>query len=277
MIIEIPFIQGYSLIIENNPSELSGYPTTRLQKGLILKHLDQKLDEEGVGFGVPVIKRGLLTFFSGEAEFEIETDGLLWIISASYTMNLTEKISKRNNKHLESKFVYFTKNLLAAVIRKVPITRKILTSASSGLRQLFNLTTIYVHSDFSDVIPVIYRIDPEKGIVWTELDSSKLNPGVTEIVIMYEQGARSFNEYGDTSRLILRDEEIGCWDQVIAEKAWLSSIQHHISFRLSQVDGPRLFRGREVEDSRLSWAGFGYSFSPTLNNFKIKMELIQNP
>jgi len=33
------------------------------------------------------------------------------------------------------------------------------------------------------------------------------------------------------------------------------------------VKGARLFRGRELVSSRLAWAGFGYSFPPSIKRF----------
>jgi len=43
------------------------YPSCRIQKGLILVHDNKDLSEEGVGFGVPVLKFGQKTIFPGYA------------------------------------------------------------------------------------------------------------------------------------------------------------------------------------------------------------------
>ena len=44
------------------------YPTSGLQKGLLLLETGQELSSEGVGFGVPVLKRGPRAVFPGSAE-----------------------------------------------------------------------------------------------------------------------------------------------------------------------------------------------------------------
>ena len=41
------------------------YPASRIQKGLVLGLKDRDLSEEGVGFGVPVLKFGLESIFPG--------------------------------------------------------------------------------------------------------------------------------------------------------------------------------------------------------------------
>ena len=43
----------------------TSYPTRRLQKGLLLYAGEQELAEEGVGLGVPILKRGAQTVFPG--------------------------------------------------------------------------------------------------------------------------------------------------------------------------------------------------------------------
>ena len=51
------------------------YPTRRLQRGLVLFDDGRDLSEEGVGFGVPVLKRGLQTVFPGAMELTVTSKG----------------------------------------------------------------------------------------------------------------------------------------------------------------------------------------------------------
>ena len=58
-----------------DPGAAGPYPTRRLQKGLLLLDGGQELTEEGVGFGVPVLKRGPQTVFPGSAELDVQPGG----------------------------------------------------------------------------------------------------------------------------------------------------------------------------------------------------------
>lgn len=90
---------------------------------------------------------------------------------------------------------------------------------------------------------------------------------------MNEQGAHSFNRYQDSSGVSIQGDEIGCWDEVNAEEAWFESSTHKIAFKLGQVKGARLFRGRELIFSRLAWAGFGYSFPSFINRLRYEIRI----
>jgi hypothetical protein len=94
---------------------------------------------------------------------------------------------------------------------------------------------------------------------------------------MNEQAALTFDRYQDTSGILLQGHEIGCWDEVHAREAWFESTAHRVAFRLCQVKGARLFRGRELVGSRLAWAGFGYSFSPSNQTFRYELRIEKRP
>src|ERR1700690_3958476 len=118
--INIPLFQGLSLKIGDNPTGRKKYATARLQKGFLLLDQGLGLAEEAVGFGVPVLKRGLQTIFPGTVELSCLQRGSTWEITMLFKLNLVEKISKGGNENLENRLVYSAKNLLAAVIRHLP-------------------------------------------------------------------------------------------------------------------------------------------------------------
>jgi hypothetical protein len=270
---EIPLYQGLSLKIDTAHPGIKGYPTAHLQKGFILFDQGQELAEEGVGFGVPVLQRGLQTIFPGSVELTWFQRGSTWEITARFKLNLVEKISRRGNGILENRSLYAVKNLLAAVIRRLPMFRGLLTNASSQLRQMFNWETTYAEVGFSTAVNMLTIIEAEMGKVTVEIDTSGLPPDITGVVVMNEQGAHHFDRYLEPSRLSLQGREIGCWDEVDAEEASFESSARQIRFGLRQVQDTRLFRGRELVGSRLAWAGFGYSFPPSIKKLRYEMRI----
>jgi hypothetical protein len=90
---------------------------------------------------------------------------------------------------------------------------------------------------------------------------------------MNEQGAHYFDSYHRDDGFSQHGAEIGCWDEVTAERAEFISDAEKLSFSLHQVEGAKLFRGRELVGDRLAWSGFGYSFSPKLERFKYQIIL----
>lgn len=271
--IEIPLFNEFSLKMSDTPLGKMEYPTAFLQKGLILLDRGQELDEEGVGFGVPLLKRGLNTIFPGSVELTTQQEGSTFVILAKFRLNLEEKISTGKTEVVKNRLLYIVKNLLAAMIRRLPILRRLLTSTSSRLRKIFNWETTYSLSDFSDVIEIEYSISVGTGQIAVKVDASNIRPDITEVVVMNEQGARPFDKYIDTAGIEIEGEKIGCWDEVHAHKARFMSSKHKISFELSQIESTRLFRGRELVDQRLAWAGFGYSFPPSVKKIQYRIQI----
>jgi hypothetical protein len=273
MRLEIPLFQGLSLKIGDPSSSIKDYPTAHLQKGFLLLDRGQELAEEAVGFGVPVLKSGLQTIFPESVTLTWLQKGSTWEITALFKLNLVEKISIGANKHVENRLLYAIKKNLEAIIRRFPVFRGMLTATSSKLRQVFGLEISYVEADLSSDVNAIYIVDGQKGIVSVEIDASNLPAAITEVVVMNEQGAHYFDRYQDTSGIALQGDEIGCWDVVTADEAWFKSRTRQVGFRLGQVKDARLFRGRELVDSRLAWAGFGYSFPPSIKRLQYVMRI----
>src|SRR4030042_5824864 len=117
---DFPLSNGITLQIASAVDGNSAYPTGRLQKGLVLVCDGQDLSEEAVGFGVPILKRGLQTIFPGEVELYPEKSSLPRKVSARYKLNLEEKIAKTGSGTINNRLVYASKNSMAAVIRQLP-------------------------------------------------------------------------------------------------------------------------------------------------------------
>ncbi len=263
-----------SLRITDNHNGNDDYPTSKLQKGLVLLDKDQELSEEGIGFGVPIIKKGLLTIFPGELNLAYQKKDTIWMINAIYKMNLEEKIDKSGFGIVENKLIYFLKFNIAALYRRIPLSRDVLTALSSALRWLFRWKTTFEQADECMTVTITYTIYEGTGRVNIDVDLDPLFKNHnTEIIVMNEQGANYFNRYQDTGGTSLCGKQIGAWDEVTAEKGAFICDTHRVAFTLERMEGARLFRGRELVGSRLAWAGFGYSISRPLKKFNYDIQI----
>jgi hypothetical protein len=137
---------------------------------------------------------------------------------------------------------------------------------------------VYEETKFSITIPITYTIDSQAGSILVEVNPLESEgTGVTEINLMNEQGANTFDHYQDSSVGDLKGEQIGCWDLVTANQASFTSQAHRVSFALKPVNGSKFIRGRELVGNRLAWAGFGYCFAPTADKFSYQVQITDIP
>jgi hypothetical protein len=261
--ISIPLPDGLELRISDGPDPDNDYPSSRLKKAFRLFHHGRCLAQEAVGFGFPLVKMGLAAFFPGAVELSSRRSGPEWKVTARYTLNLTEKTVRHGQIKIRNDLFYSAKNAAAMVIRRVPPLRGVLTGASSVLRKTFGWETIFDEADFSMDAKVAYTISEKTGSMHVEVDvTTPKNGAISEVVVMNEQGALYFDHYSDSSGIVLQGNDIGCWDRVMAREAVFRSREAGIGFSLSAINGAQLYRGRELIDRRLAWAGFGYSVKP---------------
>jgi hypothetical protein len=278
MKIDLPLSDGIVLQIASGTNGGTTYPTDRIQKGLVLFCEGQDLSEEAVGFGVPIFKRGLQTIFPSEVELYLHEGSSPKKIRARYKLNLEEKIARSGAGTINNHLVYASKNVLAALIRRLPIIRKLLTSTSNLLRSFLRLKTTYEPGGFSTYVTLTYGIDADTDRVLVELIGQDLIPdSISEIIVMNEQGAHFFDQYQEAGGIYKQGNAIGCWDEVEAANAAFLSSRQHISFSLPQVKGAKLYRGRELIGTRLAWSGFGYSLPPSQKLFKYEISIKRLP
>ena len=282
--ITIPLFSEISLKIGPVFAIREDYPTSRLQKGLILIANGQELAEEGVGFGVPVLKMGVKTIFPGEIELAYLVEGSCQVIEAIYFMNLEERLTNQSLGSVQSRSLYWIKNHLADLHRRFPPARSFLTALSNKLRSSFGWQTTFEEAGYTYSVKVNYTVDSQAGVIVVKVDATGATMngapkggvpihGITEVIVMNEQGAQHFDTYSDSSGTLLRGEAIGSWDQVTAGSASFICSTHRLAFRLQQIDGARLFRGRELIGSRVAWSGFGYSLPPTNQRFTYRLSI----
>ncbi len=271
---DVPLADRIGLEISSKVTADSPFPTASIAKGWVLLDDGKDLSEEAVGFGVPIIKRGLQAIFPGEIELYVGGGIDQYKFTARYTLNLVEKIAQAAGT-INNPFVINTKNILAGMMRQFPASRRHLTLFSSLIRRQLGWQTSYEAADFCAHVTMDYTINPTAGKLEVEIADKDFTPEqVSEIIIMSEQGAHYFDRYRGDDGAVQQGEEIGCWDEVSGEKVQFISSTQNLSFSLRQVKGAKLYRGRELIGDRLAWSGFGYSFSPKLDFLKYQI-LIQ--
>ena len=277
MELTIPLFDGLSLNIAEQSGDAGAYPTGRLQKGLLLRDGNVDLAEEGVGFGVPVLKRGVHTIFPGGMELAWRRTGPVWEVTADYAMDLVERLAKPGGGALRSGVLYAAKDSLAALHRRAPPLRGPLTTASAALRRLFGWVTTYEQARVCARLKVTYTIVGEQGMIGVTVEVTGLPKAVTEVVVMNELGGRVFDRYTAAGESDLCGDAIDTWDAVTAATAGFVSTAHKVAFTLGQAEGARLSRGRELVGGRLAWSGFGYSLPPTPGAFTYAVRIERTP
>ena len=259
------------------PDADAPYPTACLRRGLLLHDGGVDLSEEGVGFGVPVAKRGRETVFPGALEVTEVCRGPRPRLVAAYTLDLVERLSGADGGVVDRRGLYDAKDALAALHRRAPALRGPLAAASSLLRAGLGWTTVYERARSAGGVVVTCEVDPARGVLAVEVDLTGLVSDVGEVVVMNEQGARCFDRYVEDGGAPRDASGLATWDTVGAWRAGFVSGARRVAFWAVRADGARLYRGRELVGSRLSWAGFGYSAPPGLGRLRYEIAVERLP
>jgi hypothetical protein len=253
------------------------YPTARLCRGLLLLDGGVDLSEEGVGFAVPVVKRGRETVFAGALEVAELRFGPHPRLVAAYTLDLVERLSGADGGLVDRRGLYGAKDALAALHRRAPARRRPLTTAASVLRAGLGWTTVYERAASAGRIVVACEVDPARGVLAVDVDLAGLESHVGEVVVMNEQGARCFDRYVEDGGAPRDASGLATWDTVRVRRAGFVSAARRVAFWAVRADGARLYRGRELVGSRLAWAGFGYSVPPALGHLRYEVAVERLP
>ncbi len=245
--------------------------TGALQKGLVLLFGNRELIEEGVGFGVPVVKYTDKTFFSSKATVTAQSSNAGYTLTKTYVLDTVSVKKIGNNSYLDDKIyssirkkfeiLYLKHKKLNTLFNKVMETR-----------ELLKIKTEFQTRDPRGTISVTYNCQPNALTIYADLSKVNLQ-GCQEVLLLNEQGSSIFQKYVDSSGRNLLGNKIGAWDQVEADSAALQSFKGNLGFGLHSVGGSSMYRGWEHTRHRFSWAGLSYSLPPNNGVFCYSIDL----
>lgn len=240
--------------------------TARLQKGLVLMLDGAELIEEGVGFGVPVVKYADKTYFASSARVTCEeTSSGVQKLTKTYLLDTVSRKKLSSGRYIDDGFYSFMRKRFAKFYLKnknlSPLFNKLME-----LRDVARVQTEFVRVKPRGSVAVAYECSPSGVAVRADFSGLRLG-SCEEILVLNEQGSNTFQMYTDASGLTLACNRIGAWDAVAVNEAALLSPSGHFSFSLHSVGDAALFRGWERTKNRFSWAGLSYSLPPNRGSF----------
>jgi hypothetical protein len=251
---------------DNKPCCLETAP---LQKGLVLVHHGKELIEEGIGFGVPVVKYQDKTLFSRTAQIVTCADQRCFEKHFLLDTISTKRFYKThvNDNFYEAIHKLFEKAYLGHQTMQ-PLNNKIME-----LRELLKIKTEFQHVKPRGIIKIKYALLDDAVRVSADFSGLALKDCV-ELLMLNEQGANNFGCYSDSDGLRLVTGRIGAWDVVSAKNASLTNSSGDLGFSLEPAASARLFRGWEKTRNRFSWAGLSYSIASARTNFEYVIRLL---
>jgi hypothetical protein len=245
--------------------------TAPLQKGLVLVLDQRELIEEGLGFGVPVVKYADKTYFSGSARSWMETEEKHPTLVKSFNLNMISRKRIGNGPFVNDNLYH----ILHRAFEIGYINYQGLARASNKimeLRKTFNINTEFIKVKSRGSMTFKYSCRPNKIEITMESSLLELNK-CNEIVILNEQGSTFFRRYTDSTGHVLFDRGIGAWTKIMADEASFSDTEQTFSFTIKNRSYFSLFRGWEKTKKRFSWAGLAYSLPPRQSTFDYSIRL----
>ena len=246
--------------------------TAKLQKGVTIVYNGIEVAGEGTGFGVPVLKYGSETCFSGTATLRVQEQENLTVIHKEFDMDMVERAEFRNLSLANGKLRKLVDYISTLYQKHRRLGHSILLIKSLLLK--FGVKENFTKIQTKGKVAVTYTMFPSRLLVRVEHDLvNRIN--LEGIFVLNEQSAIFFKTYSDSNGSRLVDEEIGAWQPVTANSAKISDYHGRIGFSLKTIKGSLLRRGRELLTNSLDWIGLDYEISPESDSFEYEIELFE--
>lgn len=239
-----------------------------LQKGLILVYRGAELVGEGTGFGVPVVRYRDRDYFSGSSTLHVFQKGDCTIAVKEFALNRILENRFRKGK-MENKIIRKFTRLSNELYWKHRHWRLL---ALANLPKSIGVQTTFVQAKSIGNVTVTYFVD--SALISVKVDLERLEKGgLQRIFLLNEQGSRFFKKYLDSNGTVLFDKQIGAWENVEADWAYISNKSDEVGFRLWKVKDTILHRGREFLKGTFDWVGLDYEVNPEKTRFEYNIEI----
>ena len=163
--------------------------TAAIQKGLVLVLDGRELIEEGVGFGVPVVKYRDKTFFSSKAEVTMQKSGDGFILTKTFTLDMVSMKKLGKNSYIDDQFYSSLRKTFQTLYLKHRKLKPLFNKAME-IRELLKIKTEFQTVKRRGTITVTYRCQPTAINIQADLSKITLNR-CQEILMLNEQGSGS--------------------------------------------------------------------------------------
>ena len=235
----------------------------------MLVYQGEELIGEGIGFGVPIIGYGDETYFPGDATVSLhQSSDCDAVVTKQFIMNIITRKNFRQVK-MENRLVRKISWSLDEIYRKHKRLRMFFLT---GIRGRMGVRTSFLKTTAAGNVIVSYYI--KNSHVQVKVDLSDLRwDKLRKIYLLNEQGSLIFRRYSDSGDTILFDKQIGAWEVVKSKWASISDMKGNVGFKLWNVKGGILRRGREY-GGNVDWIGLDYELTPTKPNFEYEIEVL---
>jgi hypothetical protein len=241
-----------------------------LQKGLIFVVHGVERAGEGTGFGFPVVMYGEETYFSGSATVYVKQNCTGTEFRKEFVMNRIVR-NQLKHVHLENPQARTFIRVLTDLYQK---NRRFRYLALKEIVVNMGVKSAFIETAAIGKIPVTYKINGSHIDVEADFRQlKKRNPN--KIFILNEQSATFFPRYQDSNGAEFVGKNVGAWDDVTAESAWLTDLDGQIGYRLWNVDDCVFRRGRETMKKCLDWSGLDYEVYPKKQTLKYSIEIFE--
>jgi hypothetical protein len=242
-----------------------------LQKGLVCVCSGRERIGEGAGFGFPVIVCPEETYFPSSAVICLSKTSTATMVRKEFIMDRIAR-NKFGAVRLENQK---TRAFIRYLCRLYQENTHFRFPFLMFKRFMVNVGVDTGFEETNPVGKVIVTYEIQGNAIRVQVNLSQIEVKRRKrLFILNEQSAKFFRKYYDSRGTALVDKQIGAWDNVNAEWACFTDAQGKVGFRLWQVKGAVLRRGRETLHDCLDWVGLDYEVNVNSDFFEYDIELL---